>query len=79
MENLSKEQLIGIIVAAQNQLEVINKVEEKNKPIKGKKTVAYYCQSAPLKKWKVEFMGNHVRWCETSEEVKDLINILESK
>ena len=78
MSTLTKEQLLGLIDFAQSELEKINKVQEVNKPIKGKKTIAYYCPSAPIKKWKVEFMGNHIRWCLSKEEVISFINTIES-
>jgi hypothetical protein len=80
MANLTKDQLIQILEWANLELAKINKQEEKNQPIRGKKTVAYYCPSnkQSTKKWKVEFMGNHARWCETEQEVNNFINFIES-
>ncbi len=79
MSNLTKDQLIQILEWANSELAAINKQEEKNQPIRGKKTVAYYCPSNKhsTKKWKVEFMGNHVRWCQDQAEVNEIINTLE--
>jgi hypothetical protein len=50
-------------------------------PIKGKRCVAYYCQSMAgegKKPWKVEVHGVHLKWVATREEAQQLINTIES-
>jgi hypothetical protein len=77
MENLTKEQLLGIIEWAQNELELITKIEKENQPIRGKNTVGYYCQKEKgVKKWKVEFKGKHFKWVEHPNEVFEIIKFL---
>jgi hypothetical protein len=75
MTTLTKSQLIGIIEAAQKELEILGELENTKKPIRGKKTVAYFCKN---NKWKVEFMGKHIKWLMNEEEVKSFIALIES-
>jgi len=77
MAALSKEQLLQILEWVNQELSKMNEEQDKHPPIRGKKTAGYYCLSAPVKKWKVEYMGNHIKWCETAEEVKQFIKIIE--
>jgi hypothetical protein len=79
MKNLTKDQLIGIIESAQHELALITNVENsKIAPIRGKSVVGYYCPSETgRKKWKVEHKGKFLKWCETQEEVIDLIQFIQ--
>lgn len=70
----------GVVYRINSESSLIEVPFVEEKPINGKRCVAYYCASNESngKPWKVEINGTHLKWVKTKQEAQELINLIES-